>query len=275
MGLLDGKIAIVTGGGSGIGAATARLMAEEGAKVVVADINGDAASSVVAEISAAGGDAAAITVDISEEDQVADMVKLATDRYGGLDVLHNNAALVNPKVMAQDRTVVEMDTAIWDRVMAVNVRGPMLGCKYAIPAMLERGGGSIIMTSSVGAQAASEFQTAYGVSKGAVESLVRYVAVGFGKQGIRCNAIAPGVVMSETAQEVLGSDLKEMFLQYHLTPRLGVPLDIASLAVFLASAQAEYMTGAIIPVHGGMSGIYLPHQVGFWARDTTPFPKET
>jgi NAD(P)-dependent dehydrogenase (short-subunit alcohol dehydrogenase family) len=270
MGLLDKKIAIVTGGGGGIGAATAKLMAHEGASVVVADIDGDAAESIVAEISAAGGEGAAITVDVSVEDQVAAMVKLATERYGGVDVLHNNAALVDPKVLSRDKTVVDMDSALWDRVMTVNVRGAMLGCKYAIPAMLARGGGSILMTSSVGAQAATGNQTAYGVSKGAVESLVRYVAVGFGKSGIRCNAIAPGVILTDTAKRVLSTEFQEMHLRTHLSPRLGSPLDIASMAVFLASDRAEYITGTVIPVHGGMT-CYLPHQIELWSLEIDPF----
>jgi NAD(P)-dependent dehydrogenase (short-subunit alcohol dehydrogenase family) len=247
-------------------------MADEGAAVVVADINGDAAESIVAEISVAGGEGAAITVDVAEEDQVAAMVRLATERYGGLDVLHNNAALVDPEVLSRDRTVVNMDSALWDRVMSVNVRGPMLGCKYAIPAMLARGGGSILMTSSVGAQGATENQTAYGVSKGAVESLVRYIAVGFGKRGIRCNAIAPGVVMSETAKRVLSTEFQDMHLRTHLSPRLGNPRDIASMAVFLASDRAEYITGTVIPVHGGMT-CYLPHQAELWSLEMDPFSR--
>lgn len=268
---LSGKVAIVTGAGSGIGAASATMMAAEGAAVVVADINPETAATVSAEICAAGGTAIPATADIADEDQVAAMVRLAVDRFGGLDILHNNAALIDAGVFARDRTVVEMDVGLWDRTMAVNVRGPMLGCKHAIPAMLERGGGSIIMTSSVGAQAATVNQTAYGVSKGAVDTLVRYVAVGYGKRGIRCNAIAPGVVMSPSAQEVLNHDLLEVLRLTHPSARLGEPDDIAAMAVFLASDLAGYVNGAVIPVHGGMTG-YNPHQVELWARDLDTFP---
>lgn len=272
MAQLDGKIAIVTGAGSGIGAASAKLMAEQGAAVVVADINEGSAKATVADIVAGGGQATAIAVDVADEEQVIAMVKVATDNYGGLDILHNNAALVDLNVMSRDRTVIDMDVDIWDRVMAVNVRGPMLGCKHAIPEMLARSGGSIIMTGSVGAQAATVNQTAYGVSKGAVDTLMRYVAVGFGKKGIRCNAIAVGVVMSETAKKVLGAELIDMHLHTHMTPRLGNPMDIASMVAFLASDQAEYINGAIIPVHGGMIG-YNPHQVELWSRGLDPFPE--
>lgn len=273
MAILEGKIAIVTGAGSGIGAASAKLMACEGALVVVADINDRTAKETVAEIVSAGGKAVAITVDISNEEQNEAMVKLAVKTYGGLDILHNNAALIDLNVMARDRTVVDMDADLWDRVMAVNVKGPMLGCKYAIPEMLKRGGGSIIMTTSVGAQAATVNQTAYGSSKGAVDSLIRYVAVGFGKQGIRCNGIAPGVVMSETAEQVLTPALRAIHLSTHLSPRLGVPADVASMAVFLASDRAAYINGTIIPVHGGMTGVVNPHQIALWSLDLDPFPK--
>lgn len=270
-GLLDGKVAIVTGAGSGIGAATAQMMAREGAAVVTADLDPDTARATAEAITGSGGDAVAITADIGDEAQIQAMVRLAVERYGGLDVLHNNAALIDPGVFARDRTVVGMEAEIWDRVMAVNVRGPMLGCKYAIPEMLERGGGSIIMTTSVGAQAATVNQTAYGVSKGAVDTLVRYVAVGYGKQGIRCNGIAPGVVMSPSAQEVLNQDLLDVLRLTHPSARLGEPEDIAAMAVFLASDLAEYVNGTVIPVHGGMTG-YNPHQVELWSRDLDTFP---
>jgi NAD(P)-dependent dehydrogenase (short-subunit alcohol dehydrogenase family) len=270
MPMLEGKTAVVTGAGSGIGAATARLMAEEGAAVVVADINTAGAEATAAAITEAGGQSVAVTVDVSQEEQVAATVRLAVDTFGGLDVIHNNAALLDLAVLGRDKTVDRMDTATWDRVMAVNVRGPMLGCKYAIPEMLKRGGGSIIMTSSVGAQHATVNQTAYGVSKGAVDTLVKYVAAGFGKHGIRCNAVAPGVVLSETALMALDEELRDMHLLSQPTTRLGVPMDIASLVVFLASEKAGYINGVTIPVHGGMT-ILNPHQVELWAHDRLVF----
>jgi NAD(P)-dependent dehydrogenase (short-subunit alcohol dehydrogenase family) len=268
--MLEGKVAVVTGAGSGIGAATANLMAEEGAAVIVADINAAGAEATAAAITAAGGQGVAATVDVSEEEQVVAMVKLAVDTFGGLDIIHNNAALVDLAVLGRDKTVDGMDTATWDRVMAVNVRGPMLGCKYAIPEMLKRGGGSIIMTSSVGAQHATVNQTAYGVSKGAVDTLVKYVAAGFGKRGIRCNAVAPGVVLSATALKVLGEEMQNMHLLSQPTTRLGVPMDIASIVVFLASDRAGYINGVTIPVHGGMT-ILNPFQIELWAHELVVF----
>lgn len=268
---LQGKVAAVTGAGSGIGAASARLMARDGAAVVVSDINRVGADRTVAAIRAAGGDAVAITVDVAREEQIAAMVRLAVDTYGGLDILHNNAALVDPRFLARDTTVVEMEVADWDRVMAINVRGAMLGCKHAIPEMEKRGGGSIIITSSVGAQHATVNQTAYGVSKGALDTLIKYVATGFGKRGIRCNGIAPGVALSETALAALPQPVIDMHLLAQPTSRLGLPDDIAEMATFLASDRAGYINGVTIPVHGGMT-IVNPHQVELWAHEDELVP---
>lgn len=271
MSLLDGKVAAVTGAGSGIGAASAKLMARDGAAVVVSDINRAGADKTVAAITEAGGDAVAVTVDVAQEEQIAAMIELAVDTYGGLDILHNNAALLDPSFMLHDRTVVDMVVEDWDRVMAVNLRGPMLGCKHAIPEMEKRGGGSIIITSSVGAQHATVNQTAYGVSKGGIDALIKYVATGFGKRGIRCNGIAPGVALSETALFALSKELQDMHLMAQPTTRLGTPEDIAEMAVFLASDRAGYINGVTIPIHGGMT-VINPHQVELWRNaDFVPF----
>ena len=266
MSLLQGKVAAVTGAGSGIGAASARLMARDGAAVVVSDVNIAGAEATVAAITAAGGRAVAIRVDVAEEEEIAAMIQLAVDTYGGLDILHNNAALVTPSFMLRDRTVVDMTVEDWDRAMAVNLRGPMLGCKHAIPEMQRRGGGSIIITSSVGAHHATVNQTAYGVSKGGIDALIKYVATGFGKQGIRCNGIAPGVALSETALVALPQALQDMHLMAQPTKRLGTPEDIGEMAVFLASDRAGYINGVTVPIHGGMT-IINPHQVELWAHE--------
>lgn len=271
MSLLDGKVAAVTGAGSGIGAASAKLLARDGAAVVVSDVNTAGAEATVAAITEAGGRAVAITVDVSDEEQIKAMVRRAVDTFGGLDILHNNAALVNPSSLARDTTVVDIEAADWDRVMAINVRGPMLGSKYAIPEMEKRGGGSIIITSSVGAHHATVNQTAYGVSKGALDALSKYVATGFGKRGIRCNGIAPGVVLSESALIALPPAVRDMHLLAQPTKRLGVPDAIAEMAVFLASDRAEYINGVTIPVHGGMT-IINPHQVELWAHEDELVP---
>ncbi len=173
----EGKVAIVTGGGSGIGRATARLLASEGAAVTVADISVDAADAVVAEVQAAGGRARRQVVDVSDPDAVAAMVADTVAAFGGLDVLHNNAAALDQN--RHDQDVVTMDLATWDRVMAVNLTGPMLGCRYAVPAMLERGGGAIVNTASAAAFYGSRTLLAYGTSKAGVVALTRYIATAY------------------------------------------------------------------------------------------------
>jgi NAD(P)-dependent dehydrogenase (short-subunit alcohol dehydrogenase family) len=248
------KIAIVTGAGSGIGRATAVLLAAEGAAVTVADIAVAPANEVVAEITAAGGVARAQEVDVADEGAIAAMVADTVKAFGGLDVLHNNAAALDQNRFDQD--VVTMDLATWDRVLAVNLTGPMLGCRFAIPAMLERGGGSIVNTASAAAFYGSHSLAAYGTSKAGVVALTRYVATAYGEQGIRCNAVAPGVVVARAAQEALGGPMGDRLRRYstsHLTGRLGYPEEIASAVAYLASDDAAFVTGEILRVDGGFT----------------------
>ena len=199
------KIAIVTGGGSGIGRATALRLASEGAAVTVADISTDAADAVAAEVEAAGGRSRAQVVDVSDADAVAAMVADTVAAFGGLDVLHNNAAALDQN--RHDQDVVTMDLATWERVMAVNLTGPMLGCRYAVPAMLERGGGAIVNTASAAAFYGSRTLLVYGTSKAGVVALTRYVATAYSDRGIRCNAIAPGVVVPRDVQAAAGGPM--------------------------------------------------------------------
>ena len=255
MGLLDGKVGVVTGAGSGIGRATASRMASEGARVVVADINLDDAKETVATIENAGGEAVAQWVDIGEEDAVEAMVRAAVETFGRLDCLHNNAA--NVTVVPQDLEVAGMDVEVWDATMRVNLRGAMLGCKHAIPQMLSQGGGVIVNTSSMAGQFGDLNRVAYGVSKAGIDSLTRYVATQYGKQGIRCNAIAPGVVDTPALAANVPAEQVEMFLRSAVTPTLGKPDDIAGVVVFLASDAARFITGQVINVDGGMA-IHTP-----------------
>ena len=251
MGLLDGKVGIVTGSGSGIGRATATRMAAEGASVIVADINLDTAKETVATIEADGGAGSAVWVDVADEAAVAAMCAAAVDTYGRLDCLHNNAA--NVAVVPRDLEVADMDVEVWDATMNVNLRGTMLGCKHALPLMFRGGGGAIVNTSSAAGQFGDLNRVAYGVSKAGIDSLTRYVATQYGKQGIRCNALAPGVVDTPALAANVPAEQVEMFLRSAVTPTLGKPADIAGVVVFLLSDEARFVTGQVVNVDGGMT----------------------
>jgi NAD(P)-dependent dehydrogenase (short-subunit alcohol dehydrogenase family) len=250
MGRLDGKIAIVTGAASGIGKATARRVGAEGARVVVADMNADGAKQVADAISAAGGEATAVQADLSRTDEVRAMVQAAVTAYGGLDILHNNAAATH-LAATRDLPVAAADPDVWDETMRVNLRGAMVAIQAAAPHMIARGGGSVINTASGAGLAGDLRNPAYGASKAGLISLTRYVATEFGKQGVRCNAISPGFIV---IGEKPGRDaVHATMLRHHLTPRLGRPEDIASLVVFLASDESAFITGQNICVDGGMT----------------------
>ena len=249
---LQDKVAIVTGAGSGIGRASALRMAQLGAAVTVADINLERATAVTREITELGGQAIAYQVDVAEESQMRGMVQATVEHFGGLDVLHNNAADVRPETYGRDLKVTDMDTALWDSFMAINLRSVMLGCKWAIPEMLKRGGGSIVNTSSLAASGGQDTTVAYGVSKAGVNTLTQYVATQYGKQGIRCNAIAPGYTLTPAGRAAPRAFL-EVYEKNTLTPYLGEPEDLANVAAFLASDQSRYITGQIIAVDGGIS----------------------
>jgi NAD(P)-dependent dehydrogenase (short-subunit alcohol dehydrogenase family) len=256
--ILRDKVAIVTGSASGIGRSTAHLLASEGASVVVADLDGTRAAKVVGEIEAEGGVAMAQTIDVSEESAVREMVEATVDRFGGLDILHNNAAALGPAAPGRDMDIASMDVDVWDRTMAVNLRGVMLGCKHAIPAMLSRGGGSIVNTTSGSAQRGDLSISAYAVSKGGVDTLTKYVAAQYGKQGIRCNAIAPGLILTHGVKSFGGEKYVRMLEEHHLTPRVGKPEDIAQSVLYLVSPAAEFVTGQIVNVDGGIMSHAAP-----------------
>jgi NAD(P)-dependent dehydrogenase (short-subunit alcohol dehydrogenase family) len=248
---LEGKVAIVTGAASGIGAETATRLAQEGAAVVVADINLPGAEQLVARIVQTGAAAAAVRVDLGDEQSIIEMISFAVERFGGLDILDNNAA--DTRLSAtRDGGVEHTDTQVWDTLMRINLRGTMIACKAAIPRMRARGGGSIINMSSGSGLTGALAPTAYGVSKAGIIMLTQYVATQHGKEGIRCNAIAPGLIVTDAASTYASGPFGEMMLRHHLTPRLGTPGDIASAVAFLASDEASFITGQVISVDGGL-----------------------
>lgn len=247
---IAGRVALVTGAGSGIGRASALTLAAAGAAVAVADINLVGAEETVRLIEEAGGRAIAVEADVSDESSVAAMVETTVAELGSLQLLHNNAADV--MIIQRDFDVVGMDVEVWDRTMAVNLRGPMLGCKYAIPRMIEAGGGSIVTTSSLSGQFGDLSRVAYGVSKAGIDSLTRYVATMYGKQNIRANAVAPGVVKTPALAANVSAEELALFERNHVTPGIGEPHHIAQVVAFLLSDAAAYITGEVIKVDGGM-----------------------
>jgi NAD(P)-dependent dehydrogenase (short-subunit alcohol dehydrogenase family) len=259
MGVLEGRVAIITGasldeaGGIGIGGATAQRMAREGARVVAADVDGAGARRLAESIQRSGGQALGLEVDVSRESDIAGMVAAAVDTFGGVDILHNNAGALGPEVLGKDGDLLSLDVTAWERTLAVNLTGVMLGCKHAIPHMLKRGRGAIVNTSSVASFQGDLVRAAYGSSKGGLNALTRYVASMYGKQGIRCNAVAPGLVLTATGRKYFTAQARDMMLRHHLTPYLGEPEHVAQVVVFLASDAAAFITGETLRVDGGFT----------------------
>lgn len=252
---LEGKVALITGAGSGIGRQSALLFAREGAKVVVADIKDETGEETVRMIRDAGGEAAFVHADVSKAADVQHMIAFAEERFGKLDVLFNNAGIFHPR----DVSVVDTDEEVWDLVIAVNLKGVFLGCKYGIPALLRAGGGSIINTASfVALMGAAVSQIAYTASKGGVLALTREIAVEFARKGIRANALCPGPVQTPLLAELLSDPAKRQRRLVHIPMgRFAQAEEIARAALFLASDASSYMTGAALVVDGGITAAYI------------------
>ncbi|MBK8047872.1 MAG: glucose 1-dehydrogenase [Anaerolineales bacterium] len=245
---LEHKVAVITGAGSGIGQATAQLFAATGAKVVVADLDEIAGAATVDLIRASGGAATFVRVDVADPQQVDAMVSVALDRYGGIDILFNNAAML---VFGK---VVDTPYATWQRVMNVNLNGVFLCCKAVIPHMLARGGGSIInMSSSTGAHDGNGNAAAYVTSKGGVTLLTRCLAIDHAQDGIRVNAIAPGPTDTPMLRGIMTPAQIDAFAATFPARRLGQPREIAQAALFLASDAASFVTGSVLAVDGGQT----------------------
>lgn len=250
---LSGKTALITGAGSGIGRATALLFASEGARIAVADLNEATAQSVVVEIADAGGRAVAIAADVGSESQVRDMVDSAIAEFGRVDILFNNAVNTAAGKRKPDISFLEFDPETFYDVVKVNVLGGVLASKFIIPHMLKQGGGSILFTSSTSSLGGDVSQFSYGASKAMVNWYVQTIATCFGSDGIRCNAIIPGVIQTPAMKGWASAEMQEAFMKLHNSPRMGLPEDIASMALFLASDEAAYVNGAHFRVDGGIT----------------------
>lgn len=247
---LQGKVAVITGGAAGIGQATARKMAALGASVVIADVDEAGSAALVKELAAGGFAAAAIRTDILVEDDIEAMLAFAVERFGGLDILHNNAGI--PRTIAPDSEVALMDVDSWRRTLDGHLTSAMLGCKYAIPHMIARGGGSIVNTSSSSALAATMDLAAYSAAKAGLHALTREVAVTYGRDNIRCNAVVPGAVLTARGRATLPPEIFKLFAEETPLPRLTMPEDIADAVIFLASDASRMITAQALVVDGGM-----------------------
>lgn len=255
MNRLDGRVALVTGAGSGIGWESSNLFASEGASVVCADIDEESARKTVDTINASGGDAIAVRADVSSDADVAAMVSATEEAFGGLHILFNNAGIMH----GDDGDAQNTSEAIWDLTMNVNAKGVFLGCKHGIPAIQRSGGGSIINTASFVAKlGAATPQIAYTASKGAVLALTRELAVVHAREGIRVNALCPGPLRTELLMKLLDTDAKKQRRLVHVPMgRFGSAGEMAKAALFLASAESSYVTGTEFMVDGGLTAAYV------------------
>jgi NAD(P)-dependent dehydrogenase (short-subunit alcohol dehydrogenase family) len=250
-GRLEGKVAVITGGASGIGRETARRFAEEGARVCVADLADEPGKETAAEI-----DGLYVHADVTNPDDVHRMYREASERFGGLDVLFNNAGISPP----EDDSILETELDAWQRVQDVNLKSVYLCCKYGIPYLLERGGGSVINTASfVAVMGAAASQISYTASKGGVLAMSRELGVQFARQGVRVNALCPGPVNTPLLQDLFAKDPEkaERRLVHLPMGRFAEATEIANGVLFLASDESSYVTAATFLVDGGLSGAYV------------------
>ena len=252
---LEGKVALITGGGGGIGRQTALAFAAEGARIVATDVNSEAGAETVSLVEEAGGEALYQDADVSKAADCEAMVQAAEDQFGRLDILFNNAGIMHP----EDGDAVATEEEIWDLTMNINLKGVFFGCKYGIPAILRAGGGSVINTASfVAVLGAATPQLAYTASKGGVLAMTRELAVIHAREGVRVNALCPGQLKTKMLMDFLDTEEKKQRRLVHVPMgRFGEAKEMAQAALYLASEESSYVTGTTFMVDGGITSAYV------------------